>query len=41
MQTIGAALRRLFNKMGLYIFSSQDVMSRIRGGNSFFQLRIS
>ncbi len=41
MQTIGAALRRLFNKMGLYIFSSQDVMSRIRGGNNFFQLRIS
>lgn len=40
-QTIGAALCRLFNKAGLYIFSDQDVMSRIKGGNNFFRLRIS
>ncbi len=40
-QTIGAALCRLFNKAGSYIFSDQDVMSRIKGGNSFFRLRIS
>ncbi|MDO8663184.1 MAG: 2-oxoacid:acceptor oxidoreductase subunit alpha [Candidatus Omnitrophota bacterium] len=41
MQTIGSALCRVFKKMGLYIFANQDYMSRVRGGNNFFQLRIS
>jgi 2-oxoglutarate ferredoxin oxidoreductase subunit alpha len=41
MQTVGLALCKLFNKTGLNIFANQDYMSRIRGGNNFFQLRIS
>ena len=41
MQTIGVALAKLYKKAGLNIFSHQDVMSRIRGGNNFTQLRIS
>lgn len=41
MQTIGIALCKLFKMVGLNIFSHQDVMSRIRGGNNFTQLRIS
>jgi len=40
-QTIGIALAKLFKKAGLNIFSHQDIMSRIRGGNNFTQLRIS
>lgn len=41
MQTIGFALNQLFKKSGFNIFANQDYMSRIRGGNNFFQLRIS
>lgn len=41
MQTIGFALCKLAKKARLYLFANQDYMSRIRGGNSFFQLRIS
>jgi len=41
MQTIGIALSKLFKRTGLNIFCNQDVMSRIRGGNNFTQLRIS
>ncbi len=41
MQTIGAALCQLFKNTGFHIFANQDYMSRIRGGNNFFQLRIS
>ena len=41
MQTIGQALCRVFKKAGYSIFANQDYMSRIRGGNNFFQLRIS
>lgn len=41
MQTIGIALCKLFKRVGLNIFSHQDVMSRIRGGNNFTQVRIS
>lgn len=40
MQTIGTALCRIFKKAGFYIFANHDYMSRIRGGNNFFQLRI-
>lgn len=41
MQTIGSVLCRVFKRMGLYIFANQDYMSRVRGGNNFFQLRVS
>lgn len=41
MQTIGAALCQMFKNAGCHIFANQDFMSRIRGGNNFFQLRIS
>lgn len=41
MQTVGAALCQMFKNTGFHIFANQDYMSRIRGGNNFFQLRIS
>ena len=41
VQTIGAVLCRVFKKAGLYIYANQDYMSRVRGGNNFFQLRVS
>ncbi len=41
IQTIGELLVKTFSKMGLFVFSHQDYMSRIRGGNNFYQIRIS
>lgn len=41
LKTIGATLIKIFNLSGLYIFANQDYMSRIRGGNNYFQIRIS
>lgn len=41
MQTVGQALCLIFKNAGFCIFAHQDYMSRIRGGNNFFQLRIS
>ncbi|MBA2124230.1 hypothetical protein B9J78_04760 [bacterium Unc6] len=41
MQTIGMVLCGLFKNTGCHIFANQDYMSRIRGGNNFFQIRIS
>jgi 2-oxoglutarate ferredoxin oxidoreductase subunit alpha len=41
LQTIGIALCQMFKKAGCGIFANQDYMSRIRGGNNFFQIRIS
>ncbi|MEW6100742.1 MAG: 2-oxoacid:acceptor oxidoreductase subunit alpha [Candidatus Omnitrophota bacterium] len=41
MQTIGFALCKMFKNLGLDIFANQDYMSRIRGGNNFFQVRVS
>lgn len=41
MQTVGGALCHVFKDSGFYIFANQDYMSRIRGGNNFFQIRIS
>ncbi len=41
VQTIGEILCRVFKKAGYRIFANQDYMSRIRGGNNFFQIRIS
>lgn len=41
MQTVGQALCIIFRKAGFMVFANQDYMSRIRGGNNFFQLRIA
>ncbi len=41
MQTVGGALCNIFKDAGFYIFANQDYMSRIRGGNNFYQIRIS
>ncbi|MDD5477929.1 MAG: 2-oxoacid:acceptor oxidoreductase subunit alpha [Candidatus Omnitrophica bacterium] len=40
IQTIGTALCNIFKRNGSHIFANQDYMSRIRGGNNFFQLRV-
>ncbi|MGE5279988.1 MAG: 2-oxoacid:acceptor oxidoreductase subunit alpha [Deltaproteobacteria bacterium] len=39
MKTIGMALCRVFRDAGLHVFANLDYMSRIRGGNNFFQIR--
>ncbi len=41
IQTMGLLLCKIFKNNGFYIFANQDYMSRVRGGNNFFQLRIS
>ncbi len=41
LQTIGPALCKVFKNAGFSIFANQDNMSRIRGGNNFFQIRVS
>ncbi len=41
MQTVGFNLCQLLKRTDFYIFANQDYMSRVRGGNNFFQLRIS
>ncbi len=41
MQTIGEVLARMFKSAGYHVFAHQDYMSRIRGGNNYFQLRVS
>ncbi len=41
LQAIGFILAKSIAKEGLYIFANRDVMSRIRGGHNFFQIRIS
>ncbi|MBD3271166.1 MAG: 2-oxoacid:acceptor oxidoreductase subunit alpha [Elusimicrobia bacterium] len=41
MKTIGSALCMLGKKTGLHIFSNYDYMSRIRGGNNYYQVRFS
>jgi 2-oxoglutarate ferredoxin oxidoreductase subunit alpha len=38
--TIGNSLCRILRKAGFAIFSHMDYMSRIRGGNNFFQIRV-
>jgi 2-oxoglutarate/2-oxoacid ferredoxin oxidoreductase subunit alpha len=40
IQTVGLLLCRLVNETGLEIFAHQDYMSRVRGGNNFYQVRI-
>ncbi len=41
MSLIGGLLGRSFVRRGLWIFTHQNVMSRIRGGHNFTQIRIS
>ncbi|MCF6157119.1 MAG: hypothetical protein E3K32_00790 [wastewater metagenome] len=41
MQTVGATLCKVSRSAGFYLFASQDYMSRIRGGNNFYQIRVS
>ncbi|MCX6356633.1 MAG: 2-oxoacid:acceptor oxidoreductase family protein, partial [Candidatus Aureabacteria bacterium] len=41
VQTIGTALCEICRHAGLSLFAHQDYMSRVRGGNNYFQVRIS
>ncbi len=41
IQTVGDILARVCLKYGLYLMAINDFESRIRGGHSFFQIRIS
>lgn len=41
IQTVGQLLAMACSEAGLYVFGINDFESRIRGGHSFFQLRIS
>ena len=40
MQLISYTLGRLFTRGGYYVFTSQDIRSRIRGGHNFSQIRV-
>ncbi len=40
VQTIGVILARAFTRMGFHVFADQDYESRIRGGHSFFRIRV-
>jgi 2-oxoglutarate ferredoxin oxidoreductase subunit alpha len=41
VDTTGSALGRVFHRDGYHVFTSQDYMSRIRGGHNFYQIRVS
>ncbi|MBD3246171.1 MAG: 2-oxoacid:acceptor oxidoreductase subunit alpha [Candidatus Omnitrophica bacterium] len=41
IKTIGTVLSKVCRDAGLCVFSDQDYMSRIRGGNNFYRLRIA
>ncbi len=41
IQTVGQLLALTCQRSGLYVFAINDFESRIRGGHSFFQIRIS
>ncbi len=41
IQTVGSLLASACRNTGLYIMAINDFESRIRGGHSFFQIRIS
>ncbi len=41
IQTISSALAKTLVRAGLYVFTHQDYMSRIRGGHNFNQIRFS
>ena len=40
IQTIGMALCRLINDCGYNFLANQDYMSRVRGGNNYYQVRM-
>ncbi|MFC1824506.1 2-oxoacid:acceptor oxidoreductase subunit alpha [Thermodesulfobacteriota bacterium] len=40
MQSIGFIIGKIFTRHGYYVFTNQDVESRIRGGHSFVQVRV-
>ena len=40
MQSIGFIIGKIFSRHGYYVFTNQDVESRIRGGHSFVQVRV-
>ncbi|WP_040210494.1 2-oxoacid:acceptor oxidoreductase subunit alpha [Clostridium polynesiense] len=39
MDTIATTLEKILNRSGFYVYSHRDVMSRVRGGHSFIQIR--
>lgn len=41
LRFIGSLLARFFARSGFHVFTDQDYMSRIRGGNNFYQLRVA
>lgn len=41
LQTIGSILAKVLSRSGFHVFTSQDYMSRIRGGHNFYQIRFS
>jgi 2-oxoglutarate ferredoxin oxidoreductase subunit alpha len=41
MQTVGTVFCSVLRRAGYHIFANQDYMSRIRGGNNFFQIRVA
>ncbi|MCB2182425.1 MAG: 2-oxoacid:acceptor oxidoreductase subunit alpha [Desulfobulbaceae bacterium] len=41
LQTIGAALGKIFSRLGYHVFTHQDYMSRVRGGHNYYQIRLS
>jgi 2-oxoglutarate ferredoxin oxidoreductase subunit alpha len=41
LRTLGAALARIFSRLGYHVFTHQDYMSRIRGGHNYYQIRFS
>jgi 2-oxoglutarate ferredoxin oxidoreductase subunit alpha len=41
LKTMGTSIAGLFRAAGHYVYSNQDYMSRIRGGNNYYQLRVS
>jgi 2-oxoglutarate ferredoxin oxidoreductase subunit alpha len=41
IQTVGGTLARLFARAGYNVFTHQDYESRVRGGNNFYQIRLS
>jgi 2-oxoglutarate ferredoxin oxidoreductase subunit alpha len=41
MKVISGLLGKVFIRSGLWVFNHQDIMSRIRGGHNFSQIRIS
>jgi 2-oxoglutarate ferredoxin oxidoreductase subunit alpha len=41
MQSVSSVLARLLSRNGYHVFANQDIMSRIRGGHNFSQVRVS